>query len=86
MFNPLTQSRKHDPDGSYIRRWVPELSRLDDKAIHAPWETSPVDLARMGVRLGHEYPWPVVDHADARDEFLAVYAAAASGPLKSTEA
>ena len=45
IFNPVTQSRKFDPTGAYIRRWVPELAALDDKAIHAPWEVAPLDLA-----------------------------------------
>jgi deoxyribodipyrimidine photo-lyase len=73
VFNPVAQSREHDPDGSYIRRWVPELAKLDDAAIHAPWEAPPDDLAAAGITLGRDYPEPIVDHAEARDEFLSVY-------------
>lgn len=73
IFNPVTQSERFDPDGAYIRRWVPELSRLDSKAIHAPWLAPPLDLAAAGVRLGQDYPLPLVDHAVARARALAAY-------------
>jgi deoxyribodipyrimidine photo-lyase len=76
IFNPVTQSRAHDPEGRYLRRWVPELAGLDDKAIHAPWEAGPLDLAAAGVTLGDTYPEPIVDHADARERTLAAYRAA----------
>ncbi len=74
VFNPVIQSRKFDPSGAYIRRWVPELGGLDDKAIHAPWELGPLELAAAGVTLGTDYPRPVVDHAEARTRALAAYA------------
>ena len=74
IFNPVTQSRKFDPDGAYIRRWVPELSGLDAEAIHAPWESPPLDLQVAGVTLGSDYPSPIVDHAAARVRALAAYA------------
>jgi deoxyribodipyrimidine photo-lyase len=77
IFNPVTQSRRFDPTGAYLRRWVPELRGLDDRSIHAPWEVGPLDLAAAGVHLGDEYPWPIVDHAQARDRTLAAYGAAA---------
>jgi deoxyribodipyrimidine photo-lyase len=82
IFNPVTQSRAHDPDGDHIRRWVPELAALDGKAIHAPWEVGPLELAAAGVTLGDTYPEPIVDHADARIRTLAAYRAAeaAAGP------
>jgi len=86
VFNPVTQSRTHDPEGGYIRRWVPELARLDDAAIHAPWESTPFDLAQQGVRLGHEYPWPIVDHADAREAYLAVMKAVRDGDAAGSDA
>lgn len=75
IFNPVTQSRKFDPDGAYIRRWVPELSRLGADAIHAPWDAPATELAAARVTLGADYPHPVVDHAEARERALACYEA-----------
>ncbi|HVZ02200.1 MAG TPA: deoxyribodipyrimidine photo-lyase [Dongiaceae bacterium] len=73
IFNPVSQSRKFDPEGAYIRRWVPELARLEGDALHAPWAATPLDLAAAGVVLGRDYPAPVVDHAEARERALAAY-------------
>jgi deoxyribodipyrimidine photo-lyase len=73
VFAPVLQGRKFDPDGAYVRRWVPELARLPAALIHAPWE-APVDaLAAAGVRLGENYPRPIVEHAAARAEALAAF-------------
>ena len=70
IFNPVTQGVRFDPDGEYVRRYVPELARLPAKYIHAPW-TAPDDvLKRAGVSLGKNYPAPIVDHASARQRFL----------------
>jgi deoxyribodipyrimidine photo-lyase len=70
IFNPVAQSQKFDARGGYVRRWVPELARLPDKWLHAPW-TAPEDvLRRAGVRLGHDYPKPIVDHDAARARAL----------------
>jgi len=80
IFNPVAQSRTHDPRGAYIRRWVPELAGLPDAAVHAPWEARPLDLAAAGVVLGETYPHPVVDHGVARDRTLAAYKAALARP------
>jgi len=77
IFNPVTQSRTHDAQGRYIRRWVPELAALDDAAIHAPWEAGPLVLVAGGITLGDTYPEPIVDHATARLRTLAAYRAAA---------
>ncbi|TSE23365.1 Deoxyribodipyrimidine photo-lyase [Tepidimonas sediminis] len=74
IFNPVAQSRKFDPHGKFIRRYVPELAALDDQTIHAPWEASPGALAAAGVTLGVTYPRPIVDHAAARQKTLARYA------------
>ncbi len=75
IFNPMTQGRKFDPDGTYVRRWCPELDKLDRSVIHAPFEASPDQLRRAGVVLGKDYPRPIVDHAEARAAALAGYAA-----------
>lgn len=76
IFNPITQSEKFDPEGKFIRRYLPQLAPLSDKAIHAPWQAGPVELAAAGVTLGGNYPEPVVDHADARERTLARFGAA----------
>jgi len=73
VFNPWTQSRKFDAAGAYIRQWVPEIAGLDNKHIHEPTTAAPLDLAAAGVVLGDTYPYPIVDHAFARDRVLAAY-------------
>lgn len=73
IFNPVTQSKKIDPDGVYIRRWIPELRPLEVAHLHAPWEAPPLELADRGVTIGDTYPAPIVDHARARERTLAAY-------------
>ncbi len=76
IINPLTQARRFDPDGDYVRRWIPELAALRGASIHAPWELPPLELASAGITLGETYPTPIIDHAAARTRTLAAYAAA----------
>ncbi len=71
IFAPVLQGRKFDPEGDYIRRWVPELARLPAAHLHAPWEAPPEVLRAAGVKVGEHYPKPIVDHATARNEALA---------------
>jgi len=71
VFNPVLQGRKFDPDGAYVRRWVPELARLPDAWIHEPWNAPRAVLAAAGVRLGRDYPAPIVNHDTARRQALA---------------
>jgi deoxyribodipyrimidine photo-lyase len=79
IFNPVSQSEKHDPDGVYIRRWVPELDAVPDRFIHTPWEM-PDDVAReAGCVIGTDYPAPIVDHAQARERTLSAYREAREG-------
>jgi deoxyribodipyrimidine photo-lyase len=70
VFAPVLQGRKFDPDGAYVRRWVPELAHLPVEYIHAPWEAPAATLAAAGVTLGRDYPGPIVDHATARSAAL----------------
>ncbi|MEJ7931140.1 deoxyribodipyrimidine photo-lyase [Ramlibacter sp. AN1015] len=74
IFNPVTQSRRFDPDGRFILRYLPQLAGLRGAALHAPWTASAAELAEAGLRLGADYPRPVVDHAQARDRTLRRYA------------
>ena len=74
VFNPVLQGEKFDPDGDYVREWVPELAELPAKHIHAPWKAPDKVLIKAGVRLGETYPEPIVDHAFARKRALAAYA------------
>ena len=73
IFNPVTQARRFDPDGVYVRRWVPEVSDLPDEWVHEPWRAPGDVLAAAGVRLGETYPAPIVDHGEARFRALAAY-------------
>jgi deoxyribodipyrimidine photo-lyase len=74
IFNPVSQSEKFDAQGRFIRRYLPQLARLPDALIHAPWQARPIDLQAAGVELGRDYPLPIVDHAAAREKTLARYA------------
>jgi deoxyribodipyrimidine photo-lyase len=74
VFNPILQGEKFDPDGAYVRRWVAELREMPAEYIHQPWSAPPLVLAAAGVRLGENYPSPVVDHAKAREAALAAFA------------
>jgi deoxyribodipyrimidine photo-lyase len=74
IFNPVLQAEKFDPDGAYVRQWVPELARLEAPAIHSPWQASSEALARAGVVLGQNYPRPIIDHAAARARALDAFA------------
>jgi deoxyribodipyrimidine photo-lyase len=74
IFNPVSQSEKFDPDGRFIRRYLPQLAKLPDAALHAPWTARPIDLAAAGVELGRDYPLPIVAHDLARERTLQRYA------------
>jgi deoxyribodipyrimidine photo-lyase len=74
VFNPVLQGEKFDPEGAYVRRWVPELARLPTSLIHRPWSATPLELGAAGVELGDTYPEPIVDHKTARERALKAYA------------
>jgi deoxyribodipyrimidine photo-lyase len=78
IFNPVTQSEKFDPEGKFIRRYVPELARVADRYVHAPWTMRPVDQEAAGCVIGRDYPAPVVDHDRARRITLERYKRAAA--------
>lgn len=80
IFNPVLQAEKFDPDGAYVRRWVPELARLEAPHVHSPWRAPPDARARAGVVLGKTYPQPIVDHAAARARALAALKAIRDEP------
>jgi deoxyribodipyrimidine photo-lyase len=77
IFNPVTQSQRFDPDGKFIRKYVPELANVPPKYVHAPWTMPPAEQKACGVAIGHEYPDPVVEHDWARKVTLARYKRAA---------
>ena len=80
IFNPTLQGKRHDPEGAYARRWLPELSRVPDRYIHEPWKM-PLDVQReAGCIVGQDYPAPIVDHGWARERVLNAYAQARTDP------
>ena len=73
IFNPILQGKKFDPEGKYVRRWLPELADLPAKFIHTPWELSAHEQRSYGVQIGRDYPAPIVEHNYARQRALAAY-------------
>ena len=71
--NPALQGEKFDQQGQYIRRWLPGLTRLDNKYIHKPWTADPAVLADAGTILGKDYPEPLVDLQDSRRQALSAW-------------
>jgi deoxyribodipyrimidine photo-lyase len=73
IFNPTTQGKRYDPDGAYVRHWLPELAHVPDRYIHEP-SKMPADVQREGgCVIGRDYPAPIVDHAWARERVLNAY-------------
>lgn len=70
IFNPVSQSEKFDPDGCFIRRYVPELKNFPTPLLHQPWRARPLDCTAAGCVPGRDYPLPIVDHATARADTL----------------
>jgi deoxyribodipyrimidine photo-lyase len=70
VFNPVLQGEKFDPDGDYVRKWVPELAKLPNKWLHQPWTAPEQVLTQSSVSMGKSYPQPIVDHARARQRAL----------------
>ncbi len=75
VFNPISQGQKFDPDGEYIREWVPELRGLSKPFIHEPWTADEFTQKTSGVRLGEDYPYPIIEHKAGREQALAAYQA-----------
>lgn len=73
IFNPVSQGERFDPQGEYVRQWVPELAKLSGKWIHKPWQAPAAELRKAGVELGCSYPRPVVDHDQARQRALEAF-------------
>ncbi len=79
IFNPTSQSEKFDAEGKFIRRYLPELAKLSNKAVHAPWLAAPLELMAADVELGKSYPYPIVKHDEARAKTLQRYAVVKKG-------
>jgi deoxyribodipyrimidine photo-lyase len=83
VFNPVTQGRRVDPEGSYVRRWLPELGLVPSDKIHEPWTMTAAEMAAANCRIGREYPAPIVDHAEARRRALAFFGSIDPGTIRS---
>ena len=82
IFNPVLQGEKFDPEGEYVRRYVPELAGLPARFIHRPWQAPPLALQAAGIRLGRDYPEPIIDHDFARRRALAAFEAMRGGTTR----
>jgi len=74
VFNPVSQGEKFDPDGAYVRRWIPEIASLPNQWIHKPYAAPSDILDKAGIRLGKTYPSPITNHIIAREVALEAYA------------
>ena len=70
VFNPITQGQKFDQTGAYVRKWCPELNKLPNKYLHAPWEAGRDVLKKAGIELGKTYPRPIIEHKQGRQRAL----------------
>ena len=73
VFNPVLQGEKFDGEGHYVRRWIPELGKLENRYLHKPWVADPSVLAAAGIVLGKDYPEPLVDLQESRRQALAAW-------------
>jgi deoxyribodipyrimidine photo-lyase len=74
IFNPITQSEKFDAEGKFIRRYLPQLAKLDARRVHTPWLLPEAERIKAGITLGENYPAPIVMHDQARLKTLDRYA------------
>ncbi|NQY32293.1 MAG: deoxyribodipyrimidine photo-lyase, partial [Coraliomargarita sp.] len=81
VFNPIIQGKKFDPDGAYVKRYVPELAKLPAKYIHEPWDAPDGILQYAGVELGETYPNPVIEHSAGRARALEAFEQFRSAPV-----
>ena len=86
MYNPMTQQRRHDPDGEYVRRWLPELRGVPDAKLAEPWTMSEDEQRAAGCVIGEDYPAPVVDHKAGARAGDGALRRGARGPLRSAPA
>jgi deoxyribodipyrimidine photo-lyase len=77
MYNPMTQQRRHDPDGEYVRRWLPALRDVPDEHLAEPWTMTEEQQRAAGCVIGEDYPAPVVDHKRERQRAMERYGAIA---------
>lgn len=73
VFNPVSQGEKFDPHGAYVRRYVPELEAVPDRYIHSPWRMPEERQRDIGFQIGRDYPAPIVDHSERREQALELY-------------
>jgi deoxyribodipyrimidine photo-lyase len=83
FFNILKQSKDYDPQGEYVKHWLPELAHIPAPKVHTPWELQPIEEKRFGVKLGRDYPEPIVDlWASAKENERLYEQALAQGKTK----
>jgi deoxyribodipyrimidine photo-lyase len=73
IFNPVLQAKRCDPDGTYVKRWLPVLARVPVPMVHEPWRLAALEQQAAGCRIGRDYPAPIVDHRAIRERTLAAY-------------
>jgi deoxyribodipyrimidine photo-lyase len=85
IFNPVEQSKKFDPEGTYIKKYVPELSKVDTRFIHEPWKTPLKKQYEYACRIGKDYPSPMVEHAQRRLIALEAYKKLSDDSIRFSE-
>jgi deoxyribodipyrimidine photo-lyase len=84
VFNPSLQQERFDPDGRYVKRWVPELATVPPERLARPWEMPPAEQEAFGCVIGRDYPEPIVDHLEERRRAIAAYREAVSARSASS--